>query len=227
MLQGQKRLDLKIQDIQVRLFLKKYIKRTIIFILGMNALSLGIVLNTKSQLGVGSITTLPYVFSQMTSLSLGTAITLLYFVFVVVQTLLLRKLDYKICLQFPFSFLVGKLIDFYDFSLIISPQHIVMQIMTLVIATLLTALGVYLMLKGDIVLNPSDGIVQTISQVFHQPFGSLKIKFDLSTVLLSCLLSWVFIGAIKGVGFGTLFNAFCIGYCVSFYERVLKIQRVR
>ncbi len=80
------------------------LKRVIYFLLGVNALSIGIVLNTKSQLGVGSITTLPYVFSFITSFTLGNAITLLYFIFVVIQTCLLKKIDYKILIQFPFSF---------------------------------------------------------------------------------------------------------------------------
>ena len=55
------------------------LKRVIYFLLGVNALSIGIVLNTKSQLGVGSITTLPYVFSFITSFTLGNYITLFYF----------------------------------------------------------------------------------------------------------------------------------------------------
>ena len=80
------------------------------------------------------------------------------------------------------------------------------------------------MLKGDIVLNPSDGIVQTIAQVFHQPFGRLKITFDLSTIALSCLLGLVFKGYIVGVVIGTVINAFCIGYCVSLYDKILKLE---
>ena len=200
------------------------LKRIIYFLLGVNALSIGIVLNTKSQLGVGSITTLPYVFSFITSFTLGNAITLLYFIFVVIQTGLLKKIDYKILIQFPFSFLVGILIDFYDVLLNIKATYLFIQISLLIIATLLTALGVYLMLKGDIVLNPSDGIVQTIAQVFHQPFGRLKITFDLSTIALSCLLGLVFKGYIVGVGIGRVINAFCIGYCVSLYDKILKLE---
>ena len=115
------------------------LKRIIYFLLGVNALSIGIVLNTKSQLGVGSITTLPYVFSFITSFTLGNAITLLYFIFVVIQTGLLKKIDYKILIQFPFSFLVGILIDFYDVLLNIKATYLFIQISLLIIATLLTA----------------------------------------------------------------------------------------
>ncbi|MFR7590686.1 MAG: YczE/YyaS/YitT family protein [Longibaculum sp.] len=220
-------MEKKLLEIRENIFMSFNIKRWIIFILGINALSIGIVFNTKSRLGVGSITTLPYVFSQITTISLGNSITLLYFVFVLIQTILLKKIDYKILIQFPFSFIVGQLIDIYDLIITTQANTLIIQISLLIIATFLTALGVYFMIKSDIVLNPSDGIVQTISQVFHQPFGKIKIPFDLSTIALSCLLSFVFMGSLVGVGIGTIINALCIGYCVSLYDKILKIEFVR
>ena len=41
------------------------IKRWIVFIAGMNFLAIGIILNTKSMLGVGSINTIPYALSNI------------------------------------------------------------------------------------------------------------------------------------------------------------------
>lgn len=77
-----------------------------------------------------------------------------------------------------------------------------------------------MMLKSDVVLNPSDGMVQTMAQVFHQPFSRLKVQFDLSMVILSCMIALVVKGYIIGVGVGTIVNALCIGYCVSLYDKI-------
>lgn len=199
-------------------------KKIVLLILGMMSLSIGIVLNTKSQLGVGSITTVPYVFSLITHISLGQSITLLYFMFVIIQMLLLKKIDMKIILQFPFSFLVGYCIDICDYLLVVRPGEIFTQIITLIIATLLTALGVYFMIKGDIVLNPSDGIVQTIAVVINKPFGKVKVIFDISMVLLAGIICLLVLNKIEGIGIGTISNALLIGYCISFYDKVLKLN---
>lgn len=203
---------------------EKIIKKIIFLILGMICLSIGIVLNTKSQLGVGSITTVPYVFALIFHITLGQAITLLYFVFVVIQTVLLKRLDMKIILQFPFSFVFGYFTDFFDLVITVQPQFLIYQIITLIIATLLTALGVYLMIKGNIILNPSDGIVQTIAYVTHHPFGKVKMSFDISMVILSLAMCTIWLGEIRGIGIGTISNALCIGYCVAMYDKILKIK---
>lgn len=203
---------------------KNTIKKVILLMLGMVGLSAGIVLNTKSQLGVGSITTVPYVFSLITQLTLGQSITLLYFIFVCIQTLLLKKIDLKIILQFPFSFLVGYCIDICDNLIIVEPTTLLSQVIILIVATLLTALGVYLMIKGDIVLNPSDGIVQTIAYVMNQPFGRVKVIFDISMVILSGVICLLVFHTIDGIGIGTISNALLIGYCIAFYDRLLKLE---
>lgn len=59
-------------------------KRWMIFILGMNILAIGIILNTKSLLGVGSINTLPYSLSIILHLSLGTMTTMTYLIFILI-----------------------------------------------------------------------------------------------------------------------------------------------
>lgn len=201
-----------------------YLKKIILLLLGMICLSIGIVLNTKSHLGVGSITTVPYVFSEIVPITLGQAITLLYFIFVIVQTLLIKRLDIKIILQFPFSFLFGYCTDFFDFIITINPQALFYQIMILIIATLLTALGVYFMIKGNIILNPSDGIVQTIANVSEKPFGKVKMTFDISMVILALMMCIIGLGEVRGIGIGTISNALCIGSCVAMYDKILKIK---
>ena len=90
------------------------LRRGITFCAGLIILCFGIVLNTKTGLGVASINTAPYTFSEVEGISLGTATMLLYFIFAGVQCLLRRSLGWKIILQIPMSVLIGRIVDFFN-----------------------------------------------------------------------------------------------------------------
>ena len=81
-------------------------KRLGLYFLGILILGFGIVLNTKTGLGVAAINSVPFGISEMTNLSLGMATTILYIIFVGVQLLIYQKLDFKVLLQ---------LIKFYSY----------------------------------------------------------------------------------------------------------------
>ena len=90
------------------------LRRGATFAAGLVILCFGIVLNTKTGLGVASINTAPYTFSQVEGISLGTATMLLYFIFAGAQCLLRRSLGWKIILQIPMSVLIGRIVDFFN-----------------------------------------------------------------------------------------------------------------
>lgn len=56
-------------------------KRLGLYFLGILILGFGIVLNTKTGLGVAAINSVPFGISEMTNLSLGMATTLFYILF--------------------------------------------------------------------------------------------------------------------------------------------------
>ena len=87
-------------------------KRLGLYFLGILILGFGIVLNTKTGLGVAAINSVPFGISEMTNLSLGMATTILYIIFVGVQLLIYQKLDFKVLLQIPFSYFMGYVLDF-------------------------------------------------------------------------------------------------------------------
>lgn len=196
------------------------VKRWSIFIIGMNILAIGIILNTKSLLGVGAINTIPYALSNILNISLGTMTTTVYIVFIMIQLILIRKIDIQIMMQLPFSFIFGFFIDFYDSLLDIQPDTIYMQFTLLTLAIILTALGAYLMIKGNIVLNSADGIVYTISQVYQKDFGLVKNIFDIVSIILTSIVCLTMKGYIIGIGIGTVLSAVFIGRCVTLYQNI-------
>ena len=196
------------------------IKRFIVFVVGMNVLAIGIILNTKSLLGVGSINTLPYALANILSVSLGTMTAMVYLVFIIIQLILLKRFDLQVIIQLPFSFIFGYLIDFYDLFFSYEPTAFYMRIVILIIAIVLTALGAFLMVLGDIVLNPADGLVHTIGKVTNKDFGFVKNIADLVFIVLTVVICLVTKGYILGIGIVTVVSAIFIGRFVALYQNI-------
>lgn len=76
--------------------MNKNVNRWIIYILSINILALGIILNTRTDLGVASFTSLFYAFSKVKNISLGIASIILYLILIIVQICLVRKLTITI-----------------------------------------------------------------------------------------------------------------------------------
>lgn len=192
------------------------VKRSIIYTIGILVLALGIVLNTRTGLGVAAVASFAYAINQMTGLSLGTASMIIYLILVVAQIALVKKADLKILLQIPFSIIFGWILDFYNAVISIHTSSLVSSFILLFIAIFCTASGVYLAIKSNMILNPVDGVVKTISDVFKLPFGKVKISFDFSFVMMTVIVSYLYTGSIIGIGIGTVFAVLLMGNTIQF-----------
>ena len=191
-------------------------KRIIIYLVGMLLLAVGIVLNTRTGLGVAAVASFPFAINQITGLSLGNASMFMYLVLVVLQLVLVRKADLKILLQIPFSVGFGVILDFVNNNLSIRANTLVSGLALLLVAVLTIASGVFMMVKCDLILNPVDGAVKTMSDVFKVKFGRVKIIFDASFVALTIVTSLVFTGSIIGIGIGTVIAVLLMGNTIQF-----------
>ena len=112
-----------------------------VYLSGMVLLCFGIVLNTKTGLGVAAINSVPYCVSQLTGLTLGNLYHYSVFLFILVEMLLRKKLELKIILQLPMTLLVGRLVDFFDNLLAFTAKGYVDGFLLMAAAILLTAFG--------------------------------------------------------------------------------------
>ena len=76
------------------------------------------------------------------------------------------------------------------------------------------------MIKGDLIMTPVDGMVLSISEVFHKPYSLCKNIFDISMLLATIIICLVCRSPIYGVGIGTVFSAFYIGRVISVLENL-------
>ena len=195
-------------------------KKYLYYFLGMNILVLGITCNTLSNLGVGAFSTLPFALSSLSALTFGQANIIFYLLFVFLQIIIERKISVKFVLEIPFSFIFGFLVDFYQYLIPSMDLNIYTQIIVLLFGNTCCAIGVYFMLKGDLIMTPVDGLVLSISEVSHKPYSLCKNIFDISMILATIIICLVCRSSIYGIGLGTVFSAFYIGRVISVLENL-------
>lgn len=198
---------------------KYLMKRFIFYIIGLNLIAMAVVLNIRYALGVAAFSSVMYSISEIYGISLGTASIICYLIFVLMQCILSKKVTVAYLLEVPLSFAFGFLTDIYDWFIPEVKFHLFIRIALFIITMFINAMGVFLCVKTDLVLTPTDGIVKTISEVFHLPFSMVKNTFDISLVAVSVLLCVGNRTKLYGIGLGTVLSAVCIGRIIKIYER--------
>lgn len=199
-------------------------KRFIYYILGLNLIAVAVVLNIRYNLGVAAFSSVMYSISEIYHISLGTASIICYLLFVLMQCILSKKVTLTYLLEVPLSFAFGFLTDIYDLFIPDIESQALLRMTLFIMTMFVTAMGVYLCVKTNVVLTPTDGIVKTISEVFCLPFSAVKNMFDISLVVVSLLLCLGNHTQLYGIGIGTVLSAVCLGRIIKIYERYLPLK---
>lgn len=106
--------------------------RGIIYFIGLIVLALGIVLNTKTLLGVSPIISIPYNICHIWHLNLG-AITFVFYCFCVLIEAILKGKEFKLyeLLQIPMSLVTSVFINIFDQYLNIVPDTLGQKLLVL------------------------------------------------------------------------------------------------
>ncbi|MDE7313184.1 MAG: hypothetical protein K2N87_16430 [Eubacterium sp.] len=201
--------------------MEKMIRRLAMFFIGINLLAAGIILNTRSDLGVAAFTSFSYALSKIAGISLGSASVLVYLALIGVQFLLLQKVSVPVLLQIPFSFVFGILTDFYDFIVPEMALSLWLRFLLLAAAIWLTSIGVYLYTNCRLVMTPVEGIVQTIADKWSFKFSLVKNCFDLFMLLLTVSFCLLLRQPVFGIGIGTVLSALILGRMIGIYEKLI------
>ena len=205
---------------------KAWVRRIVLYALGLFILCIGVVLNTKTKLGVAAINVIPYVLSKTTPVSLGTAVFIMYCLLIVLQCVLKKKVDLMILLQLPVSLLFGRMVDGINvYVLTFEADSIVSGLVMLAVAINLVAIGTTLVVEQQLIPNAPDGYVQSLAKVCKFSFGKTKVCFDVICVCLAALVSMVLAKQILGIGIGTLCSMIFTGMMCAFYRKVLFGKR--
>ena len=207
------------------------IKRYFFFILGLIINSFGVTFITKSALGTSQISSIPYVLSlKFTNLSFGQTTFIFNMLFILIQLLILKK-DFRPIqfLQIAANILFSSFID-VSMTLLtgLNPQTIPLRTLSLLVGCAILAVGISVEVAPDVIKVPGEGIVHAMARVSGMEFGKVKIRFDVTLIIIAIVLSFLFFQRLNGVGLGTIVSAILIGPMISFVNRHLPgIEKIR
>lgn len=204
------------------------IKRIIVYIVGLFILALGLTLNTKANLGVSPIISVPYSISQITGLNFGDLTFIEYTLFVFIEVLihLSEKNKARIIsdlLQLPLSLIFTRLLNVFSAYIPTSDQFGI-QLLILAMAIICTGVGAAMSLSMQFVPNPGDGIVQALAGKFNKSVGLTKNMFDCVSVCITLCISLIFAHTILAIGIGTVIAVLGVGRVIALFHHVFKSQ---
>ena len=139
-------------------------RRWVIYLTGIVILACGITMSSKTNLGTSPVISVAYNISDLTGIPFG-VMTFIYYVFLIaVQVLLLRReFDPVQCFQLLASFLTSTFIGLFD-RFLPSSEVFPVQVLLLILAIVLTGIGIILTVGAQFVPNPADGLASAISR---------------------------------------------------------------
>ncbi|MBD9216115.1 MAG: hypothetical protein EGQ23_07120 [Solobacterium sp.] len=203
-------------------------KRIVVYVVGMFILALGLTLNTKANLGVSPIISVPYSISQITGLNFGDLTFIEYVVFVVIQIWIHlseknKKRILSDLLQIPLSLVFTRLLNIFSAYIPTSDQFGI-QLLILAMAIICTGVGAAMSLSMQFVPNPGDGIVQALAGRFNKSVGLTKNMFDCLSVCITLCIGLIFAHTILGIGIGTVIAVLGVGRVIALFHYVFHSQ---
>lgn len=202
----------------------RMVKKVVLYCIGMFLMALGVSFSVKSNLGVSPVNSIPYVLSTVTGIEQGTLTIVVFSLFVVLQIIILRR-DFKWInlLQVVFSSIFGVFVTVSNAIVAFpAPTSYPMQIVLLVISLIVIAFGILCYLTADIVPLPSEGVMLAISQKTGIKFHVMKITFDMTVVVIACIISFIGFHELRGIREGTFIAAFGVGKIIGWITKPVK-----
>lgn len=210
---------------QTRLLFRRYL----LFVVALFINAFGIALITKALLGTSPITSVTYVLSMFTPMTMGQWTIILNLVFMLLELPFMTRADLKtdrriFLLQIPVTLFFGTFIDCSMSALFwLTPEAYAAKIVSLLIGCVVLAVGIALEVKVNIAMAAGEYFVRAISRRLRREFGYVKLAFDVTLVILACVLSLVFLSNISGVREGTVTAALIVGPIVHFITPFYRI----
>ena len=145
------------------------------------------------------------------------------------QILILRK-NYKWIqfLRLPVAIVFGYLTDFGIWAIQgITVSSYRQQWMLCFLGILLVGIGVSFEVTANVVTLAGEGLILAICQVTPVKFGTMKIIFDVSLVIIAASLSFLFLGGLMGIREGTIAAALLVGLISRQINRPLHMFEQR
>lgn len=218
-------------------FIVLWIKRVLVYLVGLYCMAIGVVFSARSNLGVSPVGSLANVLYQIGLaeqmpgyVNLGNCTTAVYCLYILAELLILRR-DFKpkMLLQLAASFLFGQLVNIATamMAFLPAPNSYAVQMLYLLCSVPLVAVGVMLYLSPNILPTPGEGMSLAISKKTGLSVGSSKTVFDCSLVVISAATSLIYFHGLVGVREGTVICALFVGFVMKQMQKVCQKPLLR
>lgn len=216
---------LSINRIKGRGIYMKKLCRAVMYCIGLVILAVGIILNTKTGLGVSPIISIPYCISNIWGMNLGNATLCVYILCVMGQMVLRgKKFRYFDLLQIPMSVVFSIVINVFNDMIIINFDNLGFRLLLLAAAIILTGIGVAISVEMKFVPNAADGLTQALAEKMNKGLGFAKNMVDVVSVTITLLIGLTFGGKVIGIGIGTLAAVLGVGRSIALVSMLFKKQ---
>ena len=201
----------------------KNLYRGVLYCIGLILLALGLILNTKTGLGVAPVITIPYSISNIWGVNLGNA-TLCIYILCVFGQMILRGKKFRSfdLLQIPMSVIFSRIMNIFNDMISINSDSLVINLILLVVAIILTGIGVAMSVEMKVVPNAADGLAHAIAEKTGKGLGLGKNILDISCAVAAVVIGIVFSGKIVGIGLGTLAAMLFVGRVIALFNKFFK-----
>lgn len=191
--------------------MNKLVKQIIISLFGNCLLGLGLALGANAELGLDPCVSFSQSISMMYDIKLGTVITCVNIVLVIVVLVFEKK---NIGLTTLFVVFLNKYpVDFFS-SLINHSSILIINILYVTIGTLFIALGCNVMIKADIGMGIYDAFIFSIAHKTNKEYVNIRYIVD----AMFLLLTFVFKGFI---GVGTIIAYILTGNLIKYTRPII------
>lgn len=192
------------------------LRRFAIFTTGVLVCAVGIAFITRAGLGTSPISSLPFVLSLITPVSMGVYTLAFNLFFLLCEGLLIGRFTVAQALQVPVTVLFSLCVDG---ALALIPSQYggpwPASAVYLAVGCVIMSFGIYLEVLADIIMLPGEAFVRALSKRLGKAFGNVKVCFDSClTIIAAAVALWAF-GHLNGVGIGTVCSALAVGQLVK------------
>ena len=193
-------------------------------------MAFGVIITVRSLQGVSPVSSLIYVMSEASGLTLGTMTFIVYLVFVLVQCAVYRDrgMTVRVFSQLPYTVLYSVCMDLFDYVLAsLGAETLAGQWGLVLAGCLLTSLAIAMEADANVSMLPDDGLMLAVHRATGIPRGSPWEGASSSSMWSplswpSCSLSLALLRGLHGVGLGTVFMMVAQGYVVKALTPVFK-----
>ena len=200
------------------------------FVLGMIILPLGAAMMAKADLGISMVVAPAYLLSlKFDALTFGSAEFILQTFLLAVMCIITRKIKFGYIMSFVTAIVYGIILDLWVALLALTGDiGMGTRIVFYLLGMVVSSLGVSFFFHTYLPPCAYDYFVRDISAFFNISITKFKLSYDISSLIVSTLMSLVFFSGIRGVGIGTLIcaciNGFIISFCSKFLEKYIDFS---